>query len=154
MSPSPIRTGRRSFCIAVVCFYSHLIGVAIGLYSATGGGGGVALGHQRVLQVNPSQHSVMHWKEGIATRYALFVVVIYRPETERHSHYFEAFLSEQFDALIHIVSAPCHSYFSSREAGWVFWVCCVGCLWSVRPVSSRPVPSRCGQRCSSRARLF
>ncbi|WP_168105574.1 erythromycin esterase family protein [Ramlibacter lithotrophicus] len=28
--------------------------------------------------------------------------VIYRPETERHSHYFETRLADQFDALIHI----------------------------------------------------
>jgi len=28
--------------------------------------------------------------------------VIYRPETERYSHYFYAAVSEQFDALIHI----------------------------------------------------
>jgi erythromycin esterase-like protein len=28
--------------------------------------------------------------------------VIYRPETERHSHYFQTRLSEQFDAVIHI----------------------------------------------------
>jgi erythromycin esterase-like protein len=28
--------------------------------------------------------------------------VIYRPETERHSHYFHARVAEQFDALIHI----------------------------------------------------
>ena len=28
--------------------------------------------------------------------------VIYRPQTERHSHYFHARLTEQFDALIHI----------------------------------------------------
>jgi erythromycin esterase-like protein len=28
--------------------------------------------------------------------------VIYRPETERQSHYFEARLAEQFDAVIHI----------------------------------------------------
>jgi erythromycin esterase-like protein len=28
--------------------------------------------------------------------------VIYRPETERVSHYFEARLAEQFDAVIHI----------------------------------------------------
>ena len=27
--------------------------------------------------------------------------VIYRPETERRSHYFEACLSQQFDAVIH-----------------------------------------------------
>jgi hypothetical protein len=28
--------------------------------------------------------------------------VIYRPETERHSHYFDARLADQFDALIHV----------------------------------------------------
>jgi erythromycin esterase-like protein len=28
--------------------------------------------------------------------------VIYRPETERLSHYFDARLAEQFDAVIHI----------------------------------------------------
>jgi erythromycin esterase-like protein len=28
--------------------------------------------------------------------------VVYRPETERVSHYFEAELSRQFDAVIHI----------------------------------------------------
>ena len=28
--------------------------------------------------------------------------VVYRPETERLSHYFHARLSEQFDAIIHI----------------------------------------------------
>jgi hypothetical protein len=28
--------------------------------------------------------------------------VIYRPETERISHYFEAELAKQFDAVIHI----------------------------------------------------
>jgi erythromycin esterase-like protein len=28
--------------------------------------------------------------------------VIYRPETERQSHYFRARLAEQFDAVIHI----------------------------------------------------
>ena len=28
--------------------------------------------------------------------------VIYRPETERWSHYFEARLPEQFDAMIHL----------------------------------------------------
>jgi len=28
--------------------------------------------------------------------------VIYRPETERWSHYFEARLPEQFDAIIHL----------------------------------------------------
>jgi Erythromycin esterase homolog len=28
--------------------------------------------------------------------------VIYRPETERHSHYFRTLLPDQFDAVIHI----------------------------------------------------
>jgi erythromycin esterase-like protein len=28
--------------------------------------------------------------------------VIYRPETERHSHYFHTRLADQFDAMIHI----------------------------------------------------
>jgi erythromycin esterase-like protein len=28
--------------------------------------------------------------------------VIYKPETERHSHYFQARIADQFDALIHI----------------------------------------------------
>ena len=28
--------------------------------------------------------------------------VIYRPQTERQSHYFQARVAEQFDALIHV----------------------------------------------------
>ncbi len=28
--------------------------------------------------------------------------MIYRPETERHSHYFHARLADQFDAVIHL----------------------------------------------------
>jgi erythromycin esterase-like protein len=28
--------------------------------------------------------------------------VIYRPETERHSHYFHSRLADQFDAVIHL----------------------------------------------------
>ena len=35
------------------------------------------------------------------TRLERAIGVIYRPETERVSHYFEARLSEQFDGLIH-----------------------------------------------------
>ena len=31
-----------------------------------------------------------------------FIGVIYRPETERQSHYFDAMLAEQFDFVIHI----------------------------------------------------
>jgi hypothetical protein len=32
--------------------------------------------------------------------------VIYRPETERASHYFHARLADQFDAVIHIDETP------------------------------------------------
>jgi len=44
-------------------------------------------------------------RAGIATRPPLLeraIGVIYRPETERQSHYFHASLSRQFDAIIHI----------------------------------------------------
>jgi erythromycin esterase-like protein len=36
------------------------------------------------------------------TRLERAIGVIYRPETERHSHYFRARVADQFDALIHI----------------------------------------------------
>ena len=39
-----------------------------------------------------------------ASRLERAIGVIYRPETERQSHYFSASLSEQFDAVIHIDS--------------------------------------------------
>jgi erythromycin esterase-like protein len=44
-------------------------------------------------------------RAGIATRPPLLeraIGVIYRPETERQSHYFQASLSRQFDAVIHV----------------------------------------------------
>ena len=37
-----------------------------------------------------------------ATRLERAIGVVYRPETERQSHYFEARLADQFDALIHL----------------------------------------------------
>ena len=37
-----------------------------------------------------------------AVRLERAIGVIYRPETERHSHYFQARLSDQFDAVIHV----------------------------------------------------
>jgi erythromycin esterase-like protein len=36
------------------------------------------------------------------TRLERAIGVIYRPETERQSHYFHARVAEQFDAIIHI----------------------------------------------------
>jgi len=46
--------------------------------------------------------------------------VIYRPETERLSHYFRARLAEQFDAMIHIdetnALAPLEAYSESTTA--------------------------------------
>ena len=37
-----------------------------------------------------------------AVRLERAIGVIYRPETERHSHYFQARMSDQFDAVIHV----------------------------------------------------
>jgi erythromycin esterase-like protein len=37
-----------------------------------------------------------------APRLERAIGVIYRPETERQSHYFEARLGQQFDAVIHL----------------------------------------------------
>ena len=46
---------------------------------------------------DPSARSVVS-----ARRLQRAIGVIYRPETERRSHYFEAEVARQFDALIHI----------------------------------------------------
>jgi erythromycin esterase-like protein len=43
--------------------------------------------------------------------------VIYRPETERWSHYFEARLPEQFDAIIHLDNTVALTPLD-RSAGW------------------------------------
>jgi erythromycin esterase-like protein len=43
--------------------------------------------------------------------------VIYRPETERFSHYFHARLAEQFDAMIHIDETSAVEPLE-RTAGW------------------------------------
>jgi hypothetical protein len=43
--------------------------------------------------------------------------VIYRPETERMSHYFEANLAEQFDAVIHFDETQAVEPLE-RESAW------------------------------------
>jgi erythromycin esterase-like protein len=43
--------------------------------------------------------------------------VIYRPETERHSHYFGAHLSAQFDAVLHFDETRALEPLE-RTAGW------------------------------------
>jgi erythromycin esterase-like protein len=43
--------------------------------------------------------------------------VIYRPETERISHYFEARLTDQFDALIHFDQSSAVEPLD-RTVGW------------------------------------
>jgi len=43
--------------------------------------------------------------------------VIYRPETERWSHYFEARLPEQFDAMIHLDNTTALTPLD-RTGGW------------------------------------
>jgi erythromycin esterase-like protein len=51
------------------------------------------------------------------TRLERAIGVIYRPETERMSHYFEARLLEQFDALIHFDQTRAVEPLD-RTAGW------------------------------------
>ena len=41
-------------------------------------------------------------RDALATRLERAIGVIYRPETERVSHYFTARLADQFDAVMHI----------------------------------------------------
>lgn len=48
---------------------------------------------------NPQTHSIEALENGLLQR---AIGVIYRPETERWSHYFHARLAEQFDAMIHL----------------------------------------------------
>ncbi len=43
--------------------------------------------------------------------------VVYRPETERLSHYFEARLQQQFDAVIHLDTTPGGG--AARPRGWL-----------------------------------
>ncbi len=57
---------------------------------------------------NGTQNFFLTWKQGDeiaellrAPRLERAIGVIYRPATERHSHYFQARLAEQFDAVIH-----------------------------------------------------
>lgn len=56
-----------------------------------------------------SHRFLLSWRENAALRHLLSarklqraIGVIYRPETERQSHYFFAQLADQFDAMIHI----------------------------------------------------
>ncbi|MGA7326917.1 MAG: erythromycin esterase family protein, partial [Rhodomicrobium sp.] len=58
-------------------------------------------------EVRPSRF-VLTWKEGDSlanflreSRLERAIGVIYRPDTERQSHYFEARLADQFDAVLH-----------------------------------------------------
>jgi erythromycin esterase-like protein len=51
------------------------------------------------------------------TRLERAIGVIYRPETERMSHYFEARIAEQFDALIHVDQTRAVEPLD-RTAGW------------------------------------
>lgn len=62
----------------------------------------------RVAQAKGAQNFLLTWRAGDELtdllrepRLERAIGVIYRPRTERHSHYFEARLSEQFDAVIH-----------------------------------------------------
>jgi len=53
--------------------------------------------------VLPLRHAPQALREGLAKqRLERAIGVIYRPDTERWSHYFGASLSAQFDALVHI----------------------------------------------------
>ena len=44
--------------------------------------------------------------------------VIYRPETERQSHYFETRLAQQFDAIVHLDTTSALEPLD-RDSGWV-----------------------------------
>ena len=66
--------------------------------------------------------------------------VVYRPDTERWSHYFEARVARQFDAVVHLDTergaAPLEVSGDSngRRAGGFLYV-------SVRPVNASPQPA-------------
>jgi erythromycin esterase-like protein len=61
--------------------------------------------------------------------------VIYRPDTERESHYFRAPVADQFDAVIHIDDTRAVDPWSGPASGRP--------AISPRPISPRPIPSRC-----------
>jgi erythromycin esterase-like protein len=52
-----------------------------------------------------------------AARLERAIGVIYRPETERQSHYFQARVSDQFDAVVHIDDTQAVEPLE-RTAGW------------------------------------
>jgi erythromycin esterase-like protein len=64
--------------------------------------------HERIFLEAGRPAALVDWREGLAelrdvlapTRLERAIGVVYRPETELYSHYFEAVLAEQFDALV------------------------------------------------------
>jgi erythromycin esterase-like protein len=59
-----------------------------------------SLGQERfMMMMRDDEHLYRRLREPLLER---AIGVIYRPETERQSHYFYASVAEQFDALIHI----------------------------------------------------
>jgi erythromycin esterase-like protein len=64
--------------------------------------------HERVFLEAGRPTALVEWREGLEelrdvlapTRRERAIGVVYRPETELYSHYFEAVLAEQFDALV------------------------------------------------------
>jgi erythromycin esterase-like protein len=65
--------------------------------------------HERVFLDAGVSHALVDWRdprrcdlraELAQARLERAIGVVYRPETELYSHYFEAVLSEQFDALV------------------------------------------------------
>jgi erythromycin esterase-like protein len=58
---------------------------------------------ERVMHDSGLERFALPLREALATeRLERAIGVIYRPDTERWSHYFGASLSGQFDALVHI----------------------------------------------------
>ena len=69
--------------------------------------------HERLMHMAATERFLLLLRGNEALAHALgkprlerAIGVIYRPDTERHSHYFEAHLPSQFDALIHIGHGP------------------------------------------------
>ena len=63
---------------------------------------GVGEPHQELLRADLVQDLLDAAGQGGRSRLERAIGVIYRPDTERHSHYFRARLADQFDAVIHI----------------------------------------------------
>lgn len=56
----------------------------------------------RIVALEADWPDTLRVQRYVADQEQRAIGVIYRPETERQSHYFEACLPEQFDALIHL----------------------------------------------------